>query len=81
MKEYTRLTNIKYLWLSLKTSFVLVFYIYTHVCTISKVIGINEEKVICLPNMEYKSGQRLERINMIVKCIVHMHITAELKAY
>ena len=38
------LTNVKYFWLSLYTSWALVFCIGTHVCTISKVIGINEEK-------------------------------------
>ena len=53
----------------------------THVCIISKVKGIDEEKEICLHNREYISCHRLERINMVIKCIVHMHITAELKAY
>ena len=28
-----------------------------------------------------KQGIHTERINMVIKCIVHMHITAELKAY
>ena len=50
-------------------------------CTISKVIGINKEREICLPNREYMSSHTWERINMVVKCIEHMHITAELKAY
>ena len=27
------------------------------------------------------SGHRQERINMVVRCIGHMHIIAELKAY
>ena len=44
MKEQMWLTNVKYLWLSLNTSWVLVFCVDTHVCTISKVIGINKEK-------------------------------------
>ena len=33
-------------------------FIGTHVYTISKVIGMNEEKEICLPNREYISGNR-----------------------
>ena len=69
------------MWLSLNTSWPLVFCIDTHVCTISKVIGINEEKEISLPNREYISGHIRERINVVVRCIVHMHITAQLKAY
>ena len=28
---------------------------YTHVCTVSKVIGINTENEICLPNKQYIS--------------------------
>ena len=35
-KEEIWLTNVKYLWVSLNTSWALVF-----MCTISKVIGIN----------------------------------------
>ena len=46
-----------------------------------KFIGINEEKKICLPDKEYNKWQRSESINMGVKCIVYMHITAEVKAY
>ena len=53
----------------------------THVCTISKVAGINKEKEICVPNKELINGHRSERIkNRLAKCIVHMHITVELKA-
>ena len=47
-------------------------------CTISKVIGINKGE-ICLPNKEYISGHRWERISMVVKCLVHIHITVHLK--
>ena len=47
---------------------------YTHVWTISKVIDLNKEKEICLLNKEYM-------VNMVVKCIVQMYITADLKAY
>ena len=72
--------NVKYFWLSLNTSLALLFFIDTRVCTISKVIGINEEEEICLPNREYIC-HRLEKINMFVKYILHMHIAAELKAY
>ena len=52
-KEYLRdhrcegtnvLTSVKYLRLSLKSSWALVFCIDTHVCTISKVVGLNKEK-------------------------------------
>ena len=28
---------------------------YTHVCTVSKVVVINTENKICLPNKEYKN--------------------------
>ena len=31
---------------------------YTHVCTVSKVIGINTENKICLPNKEYIHGHQ-----------------------
>ena len=82
MKEQIGLTDVKYLWLSLSTSWALVFSIDTHVYTISKDIGINKEKEIYLLNREsIKSGHRLERTNMVSKCIVHMCISAELKAY
>ena len=43
--------------------------------------NIHALKEICLPNKEYISGHISERINMGAKCIIHMHITAELKAY
>ena len=49
---------VKYLWLSFNTSWALVFYLDTHVHTLSKFIGINEEKEIFLPNREYLSGHR-----------------------
>ena len=45
-------------------------------CVQFQVIGINEEKEICMPDNEYVSGHREERIN-----IVYMQITAELKVY
>ena len=46
----------------------------------SKFIGINKGKEIYLPNKEYISGHRCKKINMVAKYIVHMEITAELKA-
>ena len=58
MKEQIQLTNVKYLCLSPNTLWALVFHVGMNVCTISKVIGINEEKEICLPKMEYLSGHR-----------------------
>ena len=45
LKEQIQLTNVEYLWLSHKMSWTLVFCVDTHMCTISKVIGINEEKL------------------------------------
>ena len=38
-----------------------------HICIISKVIGINKEKDICLPNKEYISCHRYEKTNMADK--------------
>ena len=34
-----------------------------------------------LPKKEYIIGYKWERVNVFAECIVHMHITAELKAY
>ena len=45
----------------------------TNVCTISKVIGINKEKGICLPNKEYTNGHRYERANMVYKCKIFIN--------
>ena len=78
-------TNVKYWWLSLNPSWGLIFCKDVHVCTIWKVFSINTEKEICLSSREYTSVYRWERINMVAKYIVHMHmhstyITAELKA-
>ena len=46
----------------------LVFYIYKRVCTISKDIGIDEAKEICLSNKEYIRSCRFERTNVAYKC-------------
>ena len=54
---------------------------YTQVWTVSQAIGINTENKIFLSNKEYINGHWWYRINMATKCIVHMHITADLKAY
>ena len=43
--------------------------------TVSKVLGLNTENKICLPNKECISSHNG------AKCIVHMHITVELKVY
>ena len=67
--------------MSFNISQALVFCTDTHVCTISKVIGINEEKEICLPGTEYIISHRSEIITMVVKYLVHIHVTTDLKAY
>ena len=41
------------------TSWALFFCIGRHVCTLSKVIFINKEREICLPNKKYLSGHIL----------------------
>ena len=43
---------------AVNTSWALVFCIGTHVYTISKDIGINKEKEICLSNKEFINGNR-----------------------
>ena len=43
--------NVKYLWLSINTSFRLLFYIDTHVFTVSNVIGINKKKIYQTRNL------------------------------
>ena len=40
----------------------------THLCTVSKDIGINKEKEVYLPNKELINGHRCERTTMTVKC-------------
>ena len=80
-EEQTWLTVVKYLWLHLNTSWGLVFCTDTYLCTVSKFSDIHQEKKIHLPNREYISGHRWERINMVTKCIVHVHITVEHKVY
>ena len=54
--------------------------LWSYTCIIFKGIDINKKKK-CLPNKEYISGHRWERIDMVVKWMVHIHVTAELKAY
>ena len=53
------------------TSWVLVFC--THVCTISKDIGINKEKEIHVPSKESISGYRCEKNNMAAICQMFMN--------
>ena len=42
-EEKIWLTNLKYLWLSPNTSLTLVFSKNMHLCTISKIFGMNKE--------------------------------------
>ena len=44
VEEKIWLTNTKYLWLSLNTSWALVFCIDINICTISREIGVKKEK-------------------------------------
>ena len=64
MNEEIWLPNVKHLRLSLKTSWALVFCIHTHVHTISKVLAYQENE-LCLPNKEYISYHKWERINVL----------------
>ena len=55
-KEYVKVIDVKHYGLEIETfladittSWALVFYVDAHVCTISKVTGIIEEKEIFLP--------------------------------
>ena len=57
-----------------------IWYRYTCMYNL-KNIDINEEEAVCLPNKEYISGHRKERINVVVKCIVHLPITVEVNAH
>ena len=76
MKEQMWLTNVNCgHHITLYISWALVFCIDTHVCTNSNVIGTNKEKEMYLPKKEYISGYRWERINMLAKWRLHMHIT------
>ena len=74
MKEKIWFTNIKYLRISTLHGH------YTYVCSVSKVIGVKMENKIYLPNKEYISVHLSQRINMVVKHIVYMHTTVELRA-
>ena len=56
-----------------------ILYTYTFLHNF-KGICINQEKEIRLSNSEYVSGHK-ERINMVARCVVRIHITAKLKAY
>ena len=74
MKEKIWLSNIKYLKLSLKTSWTFVFCIDTHVFTVSNIISI-KKKEIYLSNKECINDHGQERVNMVAKCVAHMDIT------
>ena len=47
-------------------------------CRISKDIGINEAKEICLPNNEFISCHGCERTNMAAKCDMLMNCSKNL---
>ena len=68
MKEQIWFANVKYLRLSTLHAH------YTHVCIVSKVFGINTENKTCPPSKEYINGQWWLGINMVAKCIVHVHM-------
>ena len=75
-KEYLRdhrggRTNMAYKCKQFKTVNLTCYGHYTHVCRVSRVIGINTENKICLPNKEYISGHWWWRI----KYVCQMHIT------
>ena len=55
-----------------------ILYRYTCVYNYKSYWHIWEKRKY-LPNSKYRSGHWWERINMVVKCIVHMYLTAELK--
>ena len=58
MKGQIRSINVKYLWLSLNTSWALLFFIHTCICPISRITNVIKENEICLPEKEYVSGHR-----------------------
>ena len=55
------------------TSWTSVFCIHTHDFIISKVIGINKGKEMCLPNKEYISCYWCKRTNMAAKCKIFIN--------
>ena len=72
-------TNMTAKWEIFKRSQMSMYssILYTYICMYDfRGIGINQEKDVCLSNKEYRSCNKWERISMIVKCMVHMHITA-----
>ena len=74
-------SNVKYFWLPFNMSCTLVFCVGLHfVCNFRSDWQKWRKGNVC-QTFEYLSGHRWERINMVVKCMVHIHITAELKVY
>ena len=55
--------------------------VYRLTCIMLKFIGINKEKRYMSSMQGVHMWQGWESINMSGKCIVHMHINAELKTY
>ena len=65
VKEQIWLLVGKYFGLSLNTSWAFLFCIDTYVFTITKVIGLQKKRGICLPNREYICGHRCDRTYMV----------------
>ena len=73
MKEQIWFTNIKYLWLN--EHFTGISILHRYMCIqVSKIIGINKEREICLPNKENIGDHRLERINMVASVYITYYI-------
>ena len=52
--------------------FIGISILYMPICISWKIIGINKENEISLPNKEYISSHRWEQINVFAKCIVSL---------
>ena len=59
----------------------LVFYMCTHVCTISNAIGIIKGKEVCLPNNEFISGHRCEKTHTAYKCKIFDTVSITLRGH
>ena len=62
VKEQIWLPSVKYLWLSLNTSWAWALCIDSNVWNISNVIGMNKKKQTCLPDKEYVTHNMIEQI-------------------
>ena len=77
---YTACTSKIFVGITQQFMGISIMYGYKCVHNIKLFVQIRK-KEICLPNKEYMSGLGWEGINFVVKCIVYIRITAELKAY